>query len=179
MPEREAGDPRRIQLITGELFARVLERARNSPRLRMNYNFHERLEDNPNRFLNVMLRGSYFTPHRHVDPPKPEAFLVIEGQVAFFTFDDAGEIESAHVVGRGAWSRPGGEITGIDIGPGVWHTLVVLTPYAICYEVKPGPYSPAGDKDFAPWAPREGQPGAAEYLDSLLARAGLAQPQQP
>ena len=28
--------------------------------------------------------------------------------------------------------------------------------------------SPANDKDFAPWAPREGQPGAAEYLERLL-----------
>ena len=38
----------------------------------------------------------------------------------------------------------------------------------MCYEVKPGPYSAANDKDFAPWAPREGEPGVAAYLESLL-----------
>ena len=38
--------------------------------------------------------------------------------------------------------------------------------------MKPGPYSQANDKDFAPWAPREGEPGAAEYLERLLAATG-------
>ena len=60
----------------------------------------------------------------------------------------------------------------IDLPPGVWHTLAALSPHAVCYEVKPGPYLPANDKAFAPWAPREGEPGAPAYLASLL--EGLA-----
>jgi cupin fold WbuC family metalloprotein len=101
------------------------------------------------------------TPHRHLDPPKPEAFLVLEGRIAFFLFDDTGAVESTHILG--------GDAIGIDIGPGVWHSLAVLTPEAVCYEVKPGPYSAANDKDFAPWAPRESDPGAPAYLERLLA----------
>jgi cupin fold WbuC family metalloprotein len=113
-----------------------------------------------------MLRGTYIAPHRHSDPPKAEAFLALEGELAFFTFDDSGRIATAHVLGRDA--------IGIDIQPGVWHTLAVLTPHAVCYEVKPGPYSPAKDKDFAPWAPREGDPEAAAYLERLVAWGGAA-----
>ena len=28
------------------------------------------MEDNPHRFLNVMVRGTYIIPHRHCDPPQ-------------------------------------------------------------------------------------------------------------
>jgi cupin fold WbuC family metalloprotein len=149
-----------IQVLDTRLFRDLLDRARQSPRLRTNHNFHASLEDNPHRFLNVMLKGTYITPHRHVDPPKPESFLVLEGEIAFFTFDDTGKVITTHVLGR--------DPVGIDIGPGVWHTMVVLSTHAICYEVKPGPYSATTDKDFAPWAPREGNPDAARYLELLL-----------
>jgi cupin fold WbuC family metalloprotein len=153
-------DPQ-IQLIDKELIASLIERARQSPRLRTNHNFHARMEDNPHRFLNVMLRGTYIAPHRHTTPPKPEAFLVLSGEIAFFTFDDTGEVTGTYVLG--------GQRTGIDVAAGVWHTLAVLSPEAVCYEVKPGPYRPSSDKDFAPWAPREGEPGASRYLERLLA----------
>lgn len=152
-----------VQLLDSALFERLIERARSSPRLRTNHNFHATMEENPHRFLNVMIRGTYIAPHRHLEPPKAEAFIVLDGEVAFFTFDDSGRIASCHILGR--------DVTGIDVQPGVWHTLAVLSPHAVCYEVKPGPYSAANDKDFARWGPREGEPGTAAYLDSLLAHA--------
>jgi cupin fold WbuC family metalloprotein len=148
------------QLLDSALFRTLIERARNSPRLRTNHNFHASMDENPHRFLNVMIKGTYIAPHRHLDPPKAEGFLVLEGQMAFFTFDDAGRIVSKHVIG--------GDVAGIDIQPGVWHTMTPLTPHAICYEVKPGPYQAANDKDFGPWAPREGDPGVPAYLESLI-----------
>jgi len=57
---------------------------------------------------------------------------------------------------------------GIDIAPGIWHTAAALSDHAICFEVKPGPYVQAVDKEFAPWAPREGDPRSAGYLETLL-----------
>ena len=80
-----------VQLIDSALFLPLIERARQSPRLRTNHNFHTSMEDNPHRFLNVMIQGTYIAPHRHRDPPKAEAFIVLEGELAFFTFDDAGK----------------------------------------------------------------------------------------
>jgi len=150
-----------IQLLDAALFESLVERARLSPRLRTNHNFHASMEDNPHRFLNVMIRGTYIAPHRHLDPPKSESFLVLDGEIAFFTFDDAGRVATTHVLGRDA--------VGIDAAPGVWHTMAPLTPHAICYEVKPGPYQASNDKDFAPWAPREGDERAPAYLAGLIA----------
>jgi len=150
----------RIQLLDSQLFQSLIDQACHSPRLRTNHNFHLSPEDNPHRFLNVMIRGTYIAPHRHRNPPKSESFLVLDGELAFYTFDDTGKTSSTHILGRDA--------VGIDIQPGVWHTLAVVTPHAVCYEVKPGPYSATNDKDFAPWAPREGDPDAPQYLEWLL-----------
>ena len=156
-----------MQLLDSSLIATLVARARQSARLRTNHNFHARPEDNPHRFLNVMIEGTYVAPHRHLTPPKSESFLVLEGRVALFTFHSNGEIEAIQLLG--------GDPIGADLAPGVWHTMAVLTPHAVCYEVKPGPYSAATDKDFAPWAPREGDPAAPAYLAALVSRArGMA-----
>ena len=152
-----------IQLLRSALFDELIERAKRSPRLRTNHNFHTSMEENPHRFLNVLTRGTYIAPHRHLDPPKSESFLILLGEIVFFTFKDNGEIETVNVLGA--------DPIGIDIQPGIWHTLAVTSDHAVCFEVKPGPYSAATDKDFAPWAPREGEPKASEYLKNLLAHA--------
>ena len=155
-----------MQVIDSALFQSLIERARRSPRLRTNHNFHTSMEDNPHRFLNVMVRGTYIAPHRHRDPPKSESFLVLEGELAFFTFDGAGQITGTVILGRDA--------VGVDIQPGVWHTIAVLSDHVVCFEVKPGPYSVATDKDFAPWAPRQGDQAATVYLEALVSTVGAA-----
>jgi cupin fold WbuC family metalloprotein len=160
----------KIELIDEALLEETIARAEASPRLRTNHNFHPTLEDNPHRFLNVMRRGTYVTPHRHLDPPKSEAFVILRGTIAFFTFDDRGELERTHVLGDPSQRE---HPYGIDIAPGVWHALAPLSETVVCYEVKPGPYSATNDKDFAPWAPPEGDARCAEYVEALLRRAGI------
>ncbi|MEO5923018.1 MAG: WbuC family cupin fold metalloprotein [Bryobacteraceae bacterium] len=152
----------RVQLLTDSLIESVKTKARTSPRLRANHNFHAGPDDNPHRFLNVLTYGTYVAPHRHKDPPKAESFIVLEGKIAFFIFDDAGNVEQRITLGPGEPAR------GIDLAPGLWHTLAALSPQAVCYEVKPGPWDPATDKEFAPWAPQEGDALASAYLRKLL-----------
>lgn len=153
-----------MELINDQIIQRTLEAAQQSPRRRMNHNFHTGPEDNPHRFLNVLLRDTYVAPHRHLQPPKAESFLVLEGCIVLVCFEDDGRVRSRHYLGN----TPGATGRGIDLEPGVWHTLTAVTPHAVCYEVKPGPWDPATDKEFAPWAPREGDPEAGEYLRTLL-----------
>jgi len=152
----------KLQLLDARLFESLVERARTSKRQRTNHNFHRTMEENPHRFLNVMMRGTYVAPHRHLDPPKSESFVILSGLAAFFCFDDAGQVIQKQILGK--------DPVGVDIAPGVWHSIAVLSDYAICFEVKPGPYLASNDKDFAPWAPREGDPRAEAYLASLLAQ---------
>jgi cupin fold WbuC family metalloprotein len=115
--------------------------------------------------LNVLLKGTYIRPHRHLDPPKPEAFLVLEGAADVIIFDDEGHITDRYRLGS---ETPEGRLWGVDIAPGVWHTILPRSERAVCFEVKPGPWQPATDKEFAAWAPPENEPGAAAYCKALL-----------
>lgn len=62
-------------------------------------------------------------------------------------FEDTGEIIDGKLM-------DGKRIQVVDILPGCWHTLIATKP-SITFEVKPGPYDPATDKEFAAWAPSE------------------------
>jgi cupin fold WbuC family metalloprotein len=156
-----------VQLLNTDLIQQILSAAQQSPRGRMNHNFHPGAASNPHRFLNVMCRGTYVTPHRHLLPPKSESFVILHGEVLFLLFDDDGRVTESHVL-RGVDTGVGP--FGIDIAAGLWHSLAVLTDHAVCYEVKAGPWDPATDKEFAPWAPSEGDAACSEYLARLLAR---------
>ncbi len=153
-----------IQVITPALLDELTVKAGLSERLRTNHNFHQSFEENPNRFLNVMAKGTYVTPHRHTTPPKSESFIVLRGQLLFITFGDDGGLQTVTRLGSK-------DNFGIDIAPGIWHSIIVESETAICFEIKPGPYAPASDKDFAPWAPREGEPECAAYAAKLSERA--------
>jgi cupin fold WbuC family metalloprotein len=152
-----------VQFLTHELIGEVIAKAHASPRRRMNHNFHSGPADNPHRFLNVLLRGTYVRPHRHLNPPKAEAFLILSGEARCFLFDDSGAVTASY---------PLRALEAVDLAPGLWHTIVAISEEVVCYEVKPGPWDPATDKDFAPWAPEEGSPDAAAYLRSLELAAG-------
>ncbi len=173
-----------IQIISTALLDRLTAKARQSERQRTNHNFHQSFDENPNRFLNVMVRGTYVTPHRHTTPPKSESFVVLRGQLLFITFEDKGDVKTVTRLGaqgsppdsahQASACRIGAEDNyGIDIAAGVWHSIIVESESAVCFEVKPGPYAPASDKDFAPWAPREGEAGCADYAAELVKNALL------
>jgi cupin fold WbuC family metalloprotein len=123
----------------------------------MNYNFHEH-EDPVNRLLNAIEPTSYICPHRHLDPPQEEAFLVLRGSGALILFQEEGAIEEIVPLDgrRQSW--------GVDIPAGWYHSIVARESGSVFYEVKRGPYDPSVKKDFAPWAPAESSPEAREYL---------------
>jgi len=80
-------------------------------------------------------------------------------------FDEHGSITARYPLGT---ESAEGRLWGIDIAPGVWHTILARTPRVVCFEVKPGPWEPASDKEFAAWAPPENDPSAEAYCKSLL-----------
>jgi cupin fold WbuC family metalloprotein len=154
-----------VQKIDEALIAQTLARALASERRRAVHCFHPDDQANLHRFLNAFIRGTYCTPHRHLEPPKAEGIVVLRGRLAVVLFDDDGTVNEVITLDQNN--------VGIDLYPGVWHTLVALTDSAICYEVKPGPYVAETDKQFASWAPRETDPAASAYLAQLEAIVGL------
>ena len=140
-----------------KLLDKLSEEASNSKRLRKNFNFHQ-LEDVVQRFLNALEPDTYVRVHRHLNPPKHECFMVIRGSFALILFDDIGN--NPEVIILDQFSN-----RGIDLQPGIWHTVISLEKGSIFFETKDGPYNPLNDKDFAAWAPEEGTPESKELLN--------------
>jgi len=152
-----------MKIINENLLDSITEQAHNSPRLRMNYNFHQSLDDPLNRLLNAMEPESYFPPHRHLNPDKEEIFLVLRGSVLLYIFNDEGEIESITEI------SPKKKVYGMEIEAGVWHSLIVLETGTIVYEVKKGPYAQLAPENIASWAPcPENKEACKQYMQQLL-----------
>ena len=150
-----------MKKITNELLDELTKKAQNSPRKRMNYNFHEPMNETLHRMLNAIEPESYIQPHKHESPDKAESFVVLRGEVLSVIFDNQG-----HITDHALLSAKNGPF-GIDIPARIWHTLIALKPGSIIYESKDGPWQQANDKNFAPWAPTEGQNGNMEYMEKL------------
>ena len=122
----------KIKIIDGQLIEEVSEQAKASPRLRMNFNFHQSLDEKCHRFLNAVEPGTDIPIHRH--PTKDESFVVLRGKVKVTTYDDEGSVMESIIL------NPGNGIYGVDIPKNVWHTLESLESGSVIFECKEGPY---------------------------------------
>ncbi len=153
--------------ITPGLLAVTTENARKSPRSRQHYNFHQSYQEPVQRLLNAMEPGSYFRPHNHIDSNKIEILLVLEGRAAIVLFDDSGNIID-HII----LSKDGNR--GVELYPEEWHMIIPLENGTVLYEIKEGPFIEEQKKVFVEWAPEEGSPEAAEYVESIKRKIGLS-----
>jgi cupin fold WbuC family metalloprotein len=148
-----------------DMLENVVRLSRKSPRKRIIQRLHGPDNAPLQRMLNAMQPGSYLRPHRHQHPPKAETFVMLTGAVRYISFDDQGTITQVLDM------RAGSTVFGVDIEPGVWHSLMVLEPDSVVFETKNGPYEQTSDKDFAPWSPAEGDPETSAYLSELGKRS--------
>lgn len=145
-----------MQYVSKQLVDNLFNEAEASERKRAFHRFHAE-DDMFNRLLIAGTTGSYAAPHRHVE--KFEAFAPVEGGVIVVEFDDEGTPINAYDLRK---------VPYVELAPMTWHSLVYVTDrwsvmeFAL-WKVK---YNPA-DKEFAPWAPKEGDPTAASYLKQL------------
>lgn len=152
-----------IKILNSALLQDLTVQAQKNRRLRQHHNLHESYDELSQRLLNAMEPNSYIRPHRHLTDPKPEAFIGIRGKMALLIFNDTGKIEQVYPFG------PDEEIIGVDLPPGIWHTVISLQEGSVFYETKPGPFNPINPKDVAPWAPDSSSSEALSYLHSLVA----------
>lgn len=121
-------------IIDENILDETTQRAKESPRLRMNYNFHQSLDDKCHRMLNAVEPGTIVPIHRH--PTKDESFVVLRGKVRVTTHNDDGSIIESVVL------DPKVGQYGVDIPKNVWHTLESLESGSVIFECKEGPFVP-------------------------------------
>ena len=121
-------------VIDKKLLDKVCEQAKESPRLRMNYNFHLSLDEKCHRFLNAVEPGTEVPIHKH--PTKDETFVLLRGRVRVTTHNDDGSIIESVVL------CPKEGRYGVNIPKGVWHTLEAIDANSVIFECKEGPFVP-------------------------------------
>ena len=153
-----------MKLLTTELLRQVSEQAISSPRLRKNHNLHPSDDSRCHRLLNAIEPASYIRPHRHLDPEKDEAFILMSGRLGVIIFSDNGAVAETAIL-----CRENGNLAA-DIPAGVFHTALSLETGTVFYEAKAGPYLALSEAEKAPWAPADDDPAAAAaYLERLRA----------
>ncbi|MDB6087760.1 MAG: hypothetical protein JWN85_544 [Gammaproteobacteria bacterium] len=158
-----------MKLFLRTLLDELTSRATESPRARAHHNIHESATDPVQRFFVVSNRSSYFRPHRHLT--KSELALALRGGFAVLTFDAAGKVTGRYAVGDNTPNM------AYETPRATWHTLVADSDGSAFLEVKEGPYDPGTAAEFASWAPAEGDPTAARFLEWLrTAQPGATPP---
>lgn len=123
----------KLLLVDQSLLNKVINEAKCSPRLRMNYNFHTDLNDKCQRLLNAMEPGTIMPIHHHrVD----EMWIVLKGKLEVTIHNDQGYVVEKHIL------SPNEGIYGVHIPANTWHSLKVIESETVIFEVKEGPYIP-------------------------------------
>ena len=151
----------KVEFVSQQMLDRLSLQAKQSPRLRKNYNFHTSDADTCHRLLNAMEPDSYIQPHRHLSSNKDESLVVLRGKIGLIIFADDGAIKEKVLL------EPAGNVMMANIPHGTLHTLLSLDGPSVFFEAKAGPFIPVTQEEKAPWAPQESDAPAAEYLRSL------------
>jgi len=150
-----------LKIVSPRILDELSQKAASSTRKRLNHNFHDDLSDPINRMLNAFEPETYIQPHNHENPDKREVFILLRGSLVVVFFDETGNPSEFVLLDRDKGNY------AVEIPVGVWHSLFALEPGSVVYEVKDGPYLPMNDKNFASWAPKEGDPECDKYLKIL------------
>lgn len=122
---------RTLELLDKELVDATSAKAKESPKLRMNYNFHPSLDDKVQRFINCMEVGTQVEIHHH---PVDEMLIVIRGRIRAILMDDGKNIIDSKEI------APADGVYGVQLPANVWHTIECLEPNTCMFEVKEGPF---------------------------------------
>ena len=117
------------------LIERLFEQAKESPRLRMNYDLRTSSADTSQRMLNALLPGTEVPIHRHESTS--ETVVCICGRLEEMIYEEK-ENGSFQEISRHLLCPSEGKY-GIQIPAGAWHTIQVLEP-SVIFEAKDGAY---------------------------------------
>ena len=129
-----------MMIIDKSLLDSVTSGAKESNRLRMNYNFHDSLNAPCQRLLNALEPGTIVPIHRHQHTS--ETYILLRGKLRMMFYnDDKESIEETILSSESA-------NYGIHIPAGVWHAMEVLASGTVIFETKDGPYVPIQECDI-------------------------------
>lgn len=137
----------------------LFAKAKESDRLRMNYDLRTSDSDNSQRMLNALLPGTEVSIHRH--PNSNENVILLCGKLVEVLYDVAGN-ESERIQ-----LDPSVGNFGCVVPVGAWHTVEVLEP-SVIYETKDGRYGQDGSETFDEYKAKIAQdPSQSSFSNTL------------
>ena len=132
-------DVERKMLIDTKLLNALTAQAKASPRLRMNLDLRNTPADQSQRMLNALEPGTVMPIHRHRHTS--ETVVVLRGKVKWLYYNDKGELTDTILV------EAGGDICGLSVPKGQWHSIECLESGSVILETKDGAWEALGEED--------------------------------
>ena len=121
------------------LLDELTAQAKASPRLRMNLDLRNTPADQSQRMLNALEPGTVMPIHRHRNTS--ETVVVLRGKVKWLYYDDEGELTDTILV------EAGGDICGLSVPMGQWHSIECLESGSVILETKDGAWEAMKEED--------------------------------
>ena len=117
------------------------EQAKESPRLRMNYDLRDSERDTSQRMLNAIEPESQLPIHRH--QKSSETVVCLRGRLVEEYYDGQKRVCTETIE-----LSPDGPVVALNIPAGQWHTVRALESGTIILEIKNGAYEPLSEVDI-------------------------------
>lgn len=127
-------------LLTTNILDETSQKAKESNRLRMNWNIHQSAQEPVQRMFNALEPGTMVPIARH--PDSAETLIILRGSLRVLIFDDSKNILEDVVI------SPDTDNIGYHIPKGVWLQVQSLEEGTVCFETREGPYSPVAEEDI-------------------------------
>lgn len=127
-------------IIDTNLLDALTAQAKASPRLRMNLDLRNTPADQSQRMLNALEPGTVMPIHRHRNTS--ETVVVLRGKVKWLYYNDQGELTDTILV------EADGDIRGLSVPMGQWHSIECLESGSVILETKDGPWEAMKEEDM-------------------------------
>ena len=131
----------------------LLQQAKESPRLRQNYDLRNSSKDTSQRMLNALQPGTQVPIHRHETTAETVVCLcgkleeiIYEEVIEYIKDNDAKSFDGGNVMRKVSYRETGRYLLsptegnhGMQIPPNTWHSINVIEP-SIIFEAKDGKY---------------------------------------
>ena len=127
--------------ITQAILDDLTTKAKASPRLRMNLDLRNGVDDHSQRMLNAIEPKSIVPIHRHQN--SSETVVCLRGRVVEEYYDELERICTEAIE-----LSPNGPVVALNIPAGQWHTLRSLESGSVIMEIKDGKFEPLAEEDI-------------------------------
>ena len=141
------------KIFNKEFLNSLLSQAKESPRLRQNYDLRNSSEDTSQRMLNALQPGTQVPIHRHETTAETVVCLcgkleeiIYEEVIEYIKDNDAKSFDGGDVMRKVSYRETARYLLsptegnhGMQIPPNTWHSINVIEP-SIIFEAKDGKY---------------------------------------